>query len=37
MPDEKAEIKVGMACEAQVITKTKKVLYYLLEKINLKE
>ncbi|MDK2811244.1 MAG: rane fusion protein peptide pheromone/bacteriocin exporter [Petroclostridium sp.] len=34
---EKAEIKVGMACEAQVITKTKKVLYYLLEKINLKE
>ncbi|GIM48396.1 HlyD family type I secretion periplasmic adaptor subunit [Collibacillus ludicampi] len=32
-----ANIKVGMACEAHVITKTKKILYYLLEKINLKE
>jgi membrane fusion protein, peptide pheromone/bacteriocin exporter len=31
----KAELKVGMQCEAQVITKTKKILYYLLEKINL--
>ena len=31
----KAEIKVGMLCEAQVITKTKKILYYLLEKIDL--
>lgn len=32
---ERAEIKVGMACEAQVITKTKKILFYLLEKIDL--
>lgn len=31
----KAEIKVGMLCEAQVITKTKKILYFLLEKIDL--
>jgi HlyD family secretion protein len=31
----KAEVKVGMLCEAQIITKTKKILYYLLEKINL--
>lgn len=30
-----SEIKVGMACEAQVVTKSKKILYYLLEKINL--
>lgn len=35
--DVKAEIKVGMECEAQVITKTKKILYYLLEKINLRD
>jgi multidrug resistance efflux pump len=33
----KAEIKVGMDCEAQVITKTKKILYYFLEKINLRD
>lgn len=33
---EKAEIKVGMMSEAQVITSSKKILYYLLEKINLK-
>lgn len=32
----KAEIKVGTDCEAQVIISTKKVLYYLFEKINLK-
>lgn len=32
-----SEIKVGMECEAQIIIKTKKILYYLLEKINLKE
>ncbi len=32
-----AEIKVGMVCEAQVITKTKRILYYLLEKINLRD
>lgn len=34
---EAAEIKVGMTCEAHVITDQKKILYYLLEKINLKE
>jgi multidrug resistance efflux pump len=33
---EKGELKMGMTCEAQVITKQKKILYYLLEKINLK-
>ena len=33
----KAEVKIGMECEAQVIIKTKKVLYYLLEKINLRD
>lgn len=32
-----SEIKVGMACEARVIVKTKKILYYLLEKINLRD
>lgn len=32
-----SEIKVGMACEAYVITKTKKILFYLLEKINLRD
>lgn len=31
----KAELKNGMTCEAQVITKSKKVLYFLLEKIDL--
>ena len=31
----KGEIKIGMLCEAQVITKTKKIFYYLLEKISL--
>lgn len=34
---EAAEIKVGMSCEAHVITEQKKILYYLLEKINLKD
>jgi len=34
---EKAEIKVGMACEAHVIIRSKKILYYVLEKINLME
>lgn len=33
---EKGELKLGMTCEAQVVTKQKKILYYLLEKINLK-
>lgn len=33
----KGEIKVGMVCEAQVITGSKKILYYLLEKINLRD
>nr|WP_302595380.1 HlyD family efflux transporter periplasmic adaptor subunit [uncultured Cellulosilyticum sp.] len=35
--NEAAEIKVGMTCEAHVITEQKKILYYLLEKINLKD
>ena len=34
---EEGEIKIGMTCEAQVVTKQKKILYYLLEKINLKD
>ncbi|WP_129600496.1 HlyD family efflux transporter periplasmic adaptor subunit [Anaerophilus nitritogenes] len=34
--NQKKEIKVGMVCEARVITKTKKILYYLLEKIDLR-
>nr|WP_241392923.1 HlyD family efflux transporter periplasmic adaptor subunit [Clostridium saccharobutylicum] len=33
---EEGELKMGMTCEAQVVTKQKKILYYLLEKINLK-
>ncbi|MBS3995355.1 MAG: HlyD family efflux transporter periplasmic adaptor subunit [Alkaliphilus sp.] len=32
---ERAELKVGMMCEAQVITKSKKVLFFLLEKIDM--
>ena len=32
-----ANIKVGMAGEAQVIVERKKILHYLLEKINLKD
>jgi len=31
----KAQIKVGMVCEAQVVTKSRKILLWLLEKINL--
>jgi len=34
---ETRNIKVGMACEAHVIKEQKKVLYWLLEKINLKD
>ncbi len=34
---ETRRIKVGMACEAHVIKEQKKVLYWLLEKINLKD
>ncbi|MDR1440316.1 MAG: HlyD family secretion protein [Clostridiales bacterium] len=30
-------IKVGMACEAQVVTQSKKILWWLLEKINLRD
>lgn len=33
----RSEIKVGMTCEAQVITEKKKILYFLLEKLNLKD
>jgi HlyD family secretion protein len=33
----KAELKVGMQCEAWVVAKTQKMLYFLLEKINLKD
>lgn len=33
----KSELKIGMSCEAQIIIKRKKILYYLLEKINLKD
>lgn len=31
----KAQVKVGMICEAQVVTKSRKILWWLLEKINL--
>ncbi len=34
---EKAQIKSGMVCTAKVITRKEKMLYYLLEKINLKD
>lgn len=34
--DEPAEIKIGMTCEAHIVTQQKKIIYYLLEKINLK-
>lgn len=30
-----AQIKIGMTCEAYVVTEQKKILYYILEKINL--
>ena len=35
--NEEAEVKVGMTCEAHIITERKKILYILLEKLNLKE
>ncbi|WP_042479075.1 HlyD family efflux transporter periplasmic adaptor subunit [Bacillus ndiopicus] len=31
---EKAEVKVGMTADASVITESKKIIYYLLEKVN---
>ncbi|HEY9062508.1 MAG TPA: HlyD family efflux transporter periplasmic adaptor subunit [Pseudobacteroides sp.] len=31
----KAQVKVGMVCEARVVTKSRKILWWLLEKINL--
>jgi HlyD family secretion protein len=31
----KAQVKVGMVCEAQVVTKSRKILWWLLEKLNL--
>ncbi len=34
---EKGEIKTGMACEAQIIKGSKKILDYLLEKLSLKD
>lgn len=34
--NEEAVIKLGMTCEARVITRSEKMLYYLLEKLNLK-
>lgn len=34
---ERGEIRVGMTAEAYVITDSKKIIYYLLEKINLRE
>ena len=33
--NEPAQIKIGMTCEAHVITEQKKILFYLLEKVNL--
>lgn len=34
---EKGEIKTGMTCEGQIITRKERILYYLLEQINLKD
>lgn len=34
---ETRNIRVGMACEAHIIKEQKKILYWLLEKINLKD
>ena len=34
---EPGEIKVGMTAEAYVVTNSQKIMYYLLEKINLRE
>ncbi|MGH4051957.1 MAG: HlyD family efflux transporter periplasmic adaptor subunit [Clostridium sp.] len=35
--NEKAVIKPGMTCEGRIITRRKNMLYYLLEKLNLKD
>lgn len=35
--NEAVEVKVGMTCEAYIVTERKKILYVLLEKLNLKE
>lgn len=35
--DKPAHLKIGMSCNAYIITEQKKILYYILEKINLKE
>ncbi|WLC69541.1 HlyD family efflux transporter periplasmic adaptor subunit [Clostridium estertheticum] len=35
--NEEAVIKPGMTCEARIITRREKMLYYLLEKLNLKD
>ncbi|WP_313130594.1 HlyD family efflux transporter periplasmic adaptor subunit [Anaerocolumna sp.] len=32
---EKAQLKAGMSCQAQIITENKRILFYLLEKIDL--
>jgi HlyD family secretion protein len=34
---EKGEIKTGMTCEGQIITRKERILYYLLEQLNLKD
>ena len=33
---EESKIKIGMECEARVVTRTKKIIHYLLEKIDLR-
>ena len=33
---EKSYIKPGMTCEAKIVTRSEKMLYYLLEQIGLK-
>ncbi|WP_068558099.1 hypothetical protein [Thermotalea metallivorans] len=33
---EEAKIKMGMACEVRIVTKTKKILHYLREKMDLR-
>lgn len=35
--DKPTHLKIGMSCNAYIITEQKKMLYYVLEKINLKE
>lgn len=34
---QEAVLKVGMTCDARIVTESKKMLYYILEKINLRE